>query len=486
VRNNAEEYVADINQLYQYAHYSMLMPQLHRKIFAITQQGESAFSLSYATTELQQAEINDKIFSRLAQQTAFGNSNEAQRRLYFDTQIAKGDYEFTTYDEYLVAKAFEFHLKSAHRVEVLGDDVMRPHLGFSNSDFQHFTAALLAFSDHLITLGQAYYDAMEKATDEEAKNLLMVECIECTSCCMTYETLDTLQRLSQLSVAVFNAILPYFCLEYEKPSRPELFAKGIATDAYLPPFILTTNRIIFSPYALRYYYAFNNVLLSLKKSPLFDNHLSLHLEPVMIRQTIRLFAHFENIQTKANVHFPGSEMDLMVLSEKESVCLAFQMKATLAPSSTRTMNSVQTRSEEGIEQINLFSALDPATQHKVIEDAFQKKISPLRIIHVLMVRSSAGQEKIWSSGKNIVNYDFLCGLLGKKRKAANTSFENFQTEIQQYMEELIASSSVTTTEEVLQLNGLSIRFPDQQFNDADLIGINLRNAAAMGDFFTAC
>jgi hypothetical protein len=56
-----------------------------------------------------------------------------------------------------------------------------------------------------------------------------------------------------------------------------------------------------------------------------------------------------------------------------AICLVLQVKATIAPDSSRTVDRVQQGALEGVQQINHFRALENDTKQEIINKAFDIK-----------------------------------------------------------------------------------------------------------------
>ncbi len=75
----------------------------------------------------------------------------------------------------------------------------------------------------------------------------------------------------------------------------------------------------------------NNILYSVNKkdTKTFDQELSGHLEPTLINQLNYIFTSLCDVQIRKNVNYPGSEIDLLVFSPSENICLVIQVKVLI-------------------------------------------------------------------------------------------------------------------------------------------------------------
>lgn len=478
--NNDEQFLADLNFLYQYGHFAMLMPQIHRDVFAIEKK-EECFILSYKTPESTAAELKDKVLSCLAQENTFSLRFESQLKLYLYKKILSGNFDIDAKDGFWINRIYEHHLTYSHRNEVLPDEIAKEHLGFTNADFDRFWAGMKAMGDFMHLLGRTFKG--EAVQHLETQEFFISEHIEWSVC--THDLMSffgNVKKITGLGDKEFNAILSYYCLIYERPENQEITSRAFCKDdGFFPPFTLTKHHVIYSPLLIRYFNPFNNILYSMskKQQAVFDNKISSCLEPTLVAKAINLFNGIRGLKALANINYHEGEIDFMVLSEQERTCLCFQVKATIAPSSTRGLFRVETRSLEGIEQIERFEHLTEEEKTKIINTAFGVNLPMIDTIGILMVSASAGSSASWEKPIPICNLSLLSGLLGKKTKEGNFDISNFSNELTAYLEELIGISKWQVTDEKITFEELQLQFPDISFDDHSLIARNLSNMAAL-------
>jgi hypothetical protein len=259
----------------------------------------------------------------------------------------------------------------------------------------------------------------------------------------------------------------------------EFVSKSNVGEGFLPPITFIDKSILFSPHALRYLLSFNNILYSInqKDKKIFDNKVSHQLEPVLIGQLKYLFLRFPGLELKENVHFRGSEMDLFVLNKSEHVCLAIQVKTTIAPDSARSVARVESRISEALIQIKKFENLPQNDALKLINDTFDSNLDKVKIINLIIVRSSAGSIKGWEINEQyrILNYSMLAMLLYDKLESNNNEFLNFDNEILDKQKELIIDSNWKVDWETLQIGEFEIEFPNIHFESEGILSKYIRS-----------
>jgi len=481
--NDREQFADDVQALYVYSHFCMIMPQIHREVFSVSEVDGKSFKLDYRKEKTKEAETKDKLLSVLSQQMAIQFPDTQVLRRYLVEKVRMKDFEVGDKDYLWIKSMYVHHYRTMCRVQILTDEVLELHLHFSNNDYRHFTAVIVAFSDFFIELGRSCRDAVDEQNLAEADTLVQQH-IEWTACSLEYGVLDNMRIICGLQEERFNTLLSYYSQIYGVAQDPKYVSRAMCADGFLPPFVLTGSSVMFSPLAVRHLHPFSNLLYSVSKrqQSLFDNQISKHLEPVLINQTDRLFSSFNGIQTKANENYPGGEIDYMVLSESENVCICFQVKATLTPSSSRTLERVEGRSMEGCDQIDRFESLPVDVRDKIINNAFGTALNDVKILSVLLVRSSAGSEKIWGTGKSIVNYNVLTGMLSNKKSKGDNSFAYFDKEIDEYLAEMLVIANPVVNSEKFDIQDVSIEFPDISMNDLDARARNGVHCMGFPDF----
>ena len=472
LKTGSKEYLEDINFLNAYAHFSMLMPQFYRGTLKVVSIDNNKIKLDYSDNFIKDAELIDKLYSTIALPITI-SSNQYGLKEYTDSKAKNREYNVNDKDFKLIKQVYDFHLQVSINVEVLPDELIEDVLGFTNLDYKKFVSALKAFSDYFILLARSYKEQVNDNNSDKDNEKLMSEYMEWSVCCLNNKTLGWFIAISGLTQSKFDLILSYFIDIYSNNSELEFDSKSYVGDGFLTPITVLDKSILFSPHGLRYLLSFNNILYSINKNDkkIFDNKISHQLEPVLIRQLKYLFAQFSGLDLKENVHFKGSEMDLFVLNKSEQVCIAIQVKTTIAPDSSRSVARVESRISEALDQINKFENLNQNEALKLINDTFDSNLDEVKIINLIVVRSSAGSNKGWKINEQyrILNYSMLAMLLCDKLKSNNNDFFNFENEILDTQKELIKDSNWGVDWETLQIGEFEIEFPNIHFESKNIL-----------------
>lgn len=478
LRTGKKEYLEDINFLNAYAHFCLLMPQIHRGTLEVKSIEEKKIKIDYANESVKESELIDKLYSTISLPISFSFKDSEKVKEYTDSKAQKREFKFNGADFVYIKQIYEFHLKISINIEVLTDEVASAHIGFSNIDFRRFISCLKAFSDYFILLARSYKEKVNENNLNEDNEKLMSEYMEWSTCCLNYKTIGWFIGMSELSADTFYNILSYFIDIYSNNTGQNFLSKAATGEGYQPPITLLEDSILFSPHSLRYLLSYNNILYSINKNEkkLFDEKISSHLEPVLINQVEYLFEPFKNIECKKNVNFEGSEIDLLVLSKEEKICLSFQIKATISPDSSRSVARVQDRTIEALNQINIFQDTGKKYQLELINNTFGTNLDEIKILNFILVRSCAGSEKSWEINKTyrILNYVLLARLLCEKLNSSDFGFKYFDKEILVKQNELIEISKWDTSYENLKIGDYEIEFPNIDFNDISILSQNLK------------
>jgi hypothetical protein len=478
LKTGNKQFLEDISFLIAYAHFSLLMPQIHRNVLSVNQVSEFCFELDFANDNIKNSELIDKLYSTISLQISFSSKEIDNIKLHTDKKAKERENNFDGYDFQLINKLFEHHKKFFINIQVLPDDIIESKLGFNHNDFILFSSALKAYSDYFIILARSYKEQInEEQYSPEENDKLMSEYMEWSVCCLKYQALGWFLGTSGLKKDKFDVILSYFIDIYSNKTGIQLIENSSCGDGYLPPITLIEKSIIFSPHALRYLVNFNNILYSInqKNKKLFNDEISQHLEPTLINQLEYLFSEFNDLEIRKNVTYTKSEIDMLLLSKKENICITIQVKTTIAPDSTRSVARVQDRTLEAFKQINIFESLSNQEKKDIVNREYDINIDDIKFINLIVVRSCAGSDQAWEINDKykIINYSLISKVLCDKLKNKDFEFSNFEDEISTKQKELIDTSNWRIEYETLKIDKYEIKFPNIFFDDNKIIPHNL-------------
>jgi hypothetical protein len=458
-------YAKDINFLNAAAHYSLLMPQFHRSTMTITSKDDDKhYTIDFPSDAVRDAEIMDRALSYISLQMVIEHPYKDKLSDYLSAKVDAGNQEINGTDFAWVKTIYDFYYRTLINVKVLPDAVFEQQIGVSYDEYYRFSAAMRAFASFFIALGRTYYHKINMDDPQPNADELMLEYIEWTICSFNHKVIGWVQGMCELDSEKFKKVISYFLSIYSDTTAEGFYSESYSGDGYFPPVIWQDDSILFSPHAWKYMLTPNNILYSINKldANRFSRDISHHLEPSLISQLEYIFKSIPDVKSRPNINYPGSEVDLMVMKESENVVISMQVKATIAPDSARTVQRVEGRALEGIEQIEFWEKQSTAEQETIINNHFGTKLKDIKIIHVLLMRSSAGSADAWARNEQypIANYSLLGWLLAGKKETGNGSLLHFDDEIRAAQKEIVAMSDSKIEMETLSIGEYSITFPN--------------------------
>jgi hypothetical protein len=480
------KYMQDVNFIIAYAHFCLLMPQVRKNMLCVTKiDGEDIF-LEYPSDEVRKSESIDRLYGYLSLQIIMPYRDENKINQFVLSKVKNSENSITANDFILIKEIQEHYKKYFILVKPLPNEVFEQVTGLTYDEYHSFCATVRAFCDFFIRLGRAYYNSVDKKRNNEIDDHLMSEYFEWLVCCLNFKTLGWFAGISDISIKKLDNIISYYLQIYSDTTGEEFQEKSSCGEGYFPPFLLMEQSIIYSPQACKYLLTLNNILYSINKKQkrIFDEEISKHLEPTLICQLQYVFSFLKKVTIVKNVTFDGGELDLIVLSEVENVAICIQVKSTIAPDSSRTVERVTDRALEGIEQIKLFDSFESEVKQEIINTAFGKKLKNTKLINLLVVRSCAGSVKAWSFNDKykIVNYSLLAWIIASKIESFNLNITAIKEEIGTAQDNLLKSGNVQEVYETLIIGKLKIKFPNLNSDIQPLFSMNIKSLKYMREF----
>lgn len=486
LKGSDQKYMDDINFLNAYAHFSMLMPQIRRDVLKVNDIKEDNISITYFDKKTIYAETIDRLYSYLALQMSLSYRDEGEIEEWVDRKAKENSHSMEGGDFHLINKIYNHYNTYYHFIKPLPDDIFEKMTGITYKEYHSLSAVIKAFSDYFIKLGRAYKKAVNPGNTSELNDELMSEYFEWSVCTLNFKTLGWFSGMTGISLAKLDNYLSFYMQIYSNTTGQAFLEKSFYGEGYFPPFILFEDAVIFSPHACIAMTSVNNILYSLNKlqKKFFDEEISKHLEPALICQLEYIFSFIPGIKLVKNINYEGGEMDLMALSENENTAICMQVKSTIAPDSSRTVERVNDRVLEGIEQINHFDKFDKIAKQDIINGAFGKELSKTKIINIIVVRSCAGTSEAWENNKKnkIINYPLLAWLLSNKIEKGSTSITAFDEEIEYAQNNLIDIGATKEVFDKLKIGKYTITFPNLNSEFQNVISMNLKALKFMKDF----
>ncbi len=479
------KYINDQLFLNAYAHYSLLMPQFHRGTFKVVEAGEKNFRIEFTDANYERAETLDRLYSYTSLSFAVSYPKMDEIRNVLLVKAAQFDNTVGMWEAGNMKLMAQFYKRTSLNIQVLPDKVLESELGFSFDQYLSFCAAVRAYTTFSNELARAYFSQVTRK-DPEKDDQYNIEHMEWSVCCLNKNAIGHILTISELKMDVFKKIFEYFLTIHLDSTQDNFQEKGHCGDGYFPPFIWLEKWILFSSIGTQQMLSFNNILYSVNKKTQkqFAEKISPSLEPTLIQQMEYVFSQVSGIKVQKNINYHGGEIDFVVLSEHENAALCFQVKGTVAPDSARTVQRVESRAQEGMDQLARFDALTSQEKDTIINNAFGTTLSGINLQNILMIRSCAGSATVWVKNDKypILNYALLGNIISRKISKQDNSIIDFTATIHRLQDEMIERSKSHIVYDNLKIGDYEIEFPNVDSEMNFIIKMHTQTLGVLKEF----
>lgn len=438
--------------LMSYAHYSELMPEVHRSRWRVERDVDT-FVLHHPDASFKVAEARDVVLAELALQ--FMVPPPPNHQPAFDKMVAREQLDpvacamlVDTYARYFIHAAFEEAALSA--------DALKVALGVSKDEFHRFRAVWFAIAE--FCLGMA--DAVERRAQQEGAQSdpkFVGELNEWTGPMLSQAFLDGLALgISRLSPESYDALMKIFSLD------PSAGLQNAAGDGFIPPLLRMGSYYLFSPHMVRVLMASRNVLYVVNKRDRtrFDALVSSSLEPTLVHDAAELFRKIDGVLVAPNVSWKGSEIDLLVFDPKANAVLHIQAKAPIPVEGARMVRSLEDHVRKGFEQLAQFRALPSTERDRIVSQAVGAEVRDVCVIDVLLSRTCLGTQRVWKDavGIAVVNIPLLREVLQRMNERGDR-LDRFEEVARETLDAIVADVVLEWRDGTIELGKHSVRVP---------------------------
>jgi hypothetical protein len=377
---------AQLQRLAAYAHFSELMPQVHRDLYTIGRSNNS-FVLDFKP-DFASAEAQDILLSELA--LGFGVAasyleGEFERLCEFpESKESKVDVN-------TLKTLYAHNLETIFDLPLISDAALVSLIGVPHANFEKFQAAVWATADYALGMAATLFRRWRKGGGID--NEIEYEAYQWTLPCWDHEyTFSLWELLSGLPSLTVARLADAFAIDFTKGNK-QTKRSG---DGFFPPLILVPGAVMFVPDLVLNFVHLRNVLYGIQKADpkAFDKIVSKELEPKLLSVMAALFGKFHNVRVIKNVVWTSGEtkgeIDLLVVDVKSKIALQLQVKAPLAPHGQRMVARLETRVQEGIAQLQRFRTLPAHEIDRIINQACCTNLTDIEILDVLACRAAFG------------------------------------------------------------------------------------------------
>lgn len=399
--------VEELQQLIYYAHFCELMPEVRRGYYEV-QKTNKGFELIHPNENFSRAEEYDILLTELSLAFVIDKPpNLSQELIMLAGQLPKIDLALM---HTVLAKLFQYRSNSIREVTLLEPIAFETSIGVTWDEFCRVRTALFAYADYSVGLANALEFIWLNENDGVIKEKLFNEFYEWIA---VFNNKDFLMAffeiLANVDESVIERVLSFFTIDFEKHDFENV------GEGFFPPLTYYSHSYLFSPYILRLMLSARNILYVLNKrhSTQFDNLISHHLEPTLIKQASAILETLPDLKIVSNKNWSNGEFDLLVYQSSSNTVLHVEAKAPIPPQGARMTRAVENRSKEGIKQLNRFQGLPQNERDFVISEIFNTQAENVHCVSVLLCRAGLGTHSVWELGKDItiLNLQLLNGVV---------------------------------------------------------------------------
>lgn len=400
-----------------YGHFCELMPEVHRGYYLVEGDEEAGFHLKHPSADFAGQEALDIVLSELSL-TVVLNAPEPFFADLFDSLAQT--VPFCDFGE--MDKAFgilnEHYRRFFNEPPFLTEEGYLAAAGVGIDEFVRFRAALIAMADFARGMAAAIDRRIRREGDPD--NKLWKEMLEWISVCwMDAPFFGFLKGLSELDLDKLERLVSLFSVDF----RPGKKSGAHARDGFFPPLARLEGAVLYNPDMLKLFMTARNIVFAVRHQDekLFDDMVSKHLEPSLVRQAVDLLGAVPGLDVVVaydwNKGGRKGDMDMLVYSAAENTALHVQAKAAIPPSGARMVQAIEGRAREGLDQLKRLRELSQGDRDTILSQALGREVSGVEIIDVLLSRSCFGTSKVWSKLGNVVplNLTLLAGVTKSAR-----------------------------------------------------------------------
>jgi len=378
--------------LIQCATLHIVFPQIHRGLYTITADGENASRIHYSSERAASLERRDVLLTNLSLPFVVPKKKASAEFLQAAVRRLNRGERLTPSRALNEIRTVYAEDGLLYREDALVPDEVFVQLGFSSAiAFRQIRRAFVA-------LAQVYLNAtrlVDRFLEERHQYAAAGDHLW-IGIAMERISRDGLHALifeiCGVAGADFEKFLEFFV--------GDAGTKKIS-NSFMPPFWSIGEHIYFMPGALPTLLGQRNLLISIQNDPCkrrrydFDKQISNLFEPTLIARA-REYFHSSGFLSKTECGFADRSIDLVVYCQKSNIVLTIQAKATLPPENARMVERLQTRVNEGLDQIEVFDRIDENTKLQLFNTWFPEAVSVgVRHIRAVLVNSSFGSFSAW-------------------------------------------------------------------------------------------
>lgn len=422
--------------LFRYALFSEISPYIRKEVY-IPKINNKVLRLEY-NKNYYDYELKDTVLTSLA--TGFSATDDLKNYEVYDHHIRRIlDNKFNS--GFVISEVSEYkEWYKAYRFDDLtvSEDVYLT-LGLTKTEYIEFQSFWLGLTTYYIKKFESIIRYL-KRTGDDNNPVLNNEMLRTASINLSKDMFYTTfsESLIGISKDKFKKLMKLFSFNTNN--------KLTLLDGYYPVFFEYEDSYLFSPFSVRVNMSPRNLLYLLNKNYLdiFNNEVSEHLEPQLISHCISLFAKINSLEIESNINWSKKgEFDIIAYDTIHNNVLHFQAKGTIPVEGARMTRNLESRMQEGIDQISKFNQESQSKKESIISDIFKHKISNPNYINILLGWGGFGTYKIWKTINEEKIVPLNLAILNHfiKNIEDNYDFNNFYNDINNIINLLVDSTN---------------------------------------------
>jgi hypothetical protein len=449
--------------LLTYGHFSEVMPEVHRGYYSVQGDATTGFTLKHATQNFAEYEVQDIVLNEIS--LSFVAASPSMDKSLFDQQAKTAPKSDLGLESQILTSVYEYYRTRLSEPPILTEAGYVQATGASRDEFERFRAALFAIADYCKGIAEALTRRLQQ---EGFPDTVWEELLEWLSVNWTESFfVGRLKVMTGLEFDLLNRLLSTFSLDFRATKK----LKHQAGDGFFPPLAKLEEAYLFNPDLLKVFLPARNVLYALSRTDKkhYNDFVSQHLEPELIRAAAELFSSFDELEIRTNHKWAQGEFDLLIYSKTENTALHIQAKAAIPPQGARMVQAVESRTSEGIEQLKRFRELAPREQDAVLSDALKYDVRNVEIVDVLLSRSCFGTDRVWSAiGTAVpVNLSLLKSIV-MKSTGRSIALKGFADTARTELIRIVQLARPQFVDKQLVFEQTSLRLPMLELNMHDL------------------
>lgn len=460
-------------ELLSYAHLCELIPEVRKGYYRVDQRN-GGFDLHHVSPEFAEAEVRDILLSELA--LAFMDVRPPSLWNEFDllagaAKLRGPDRRLGITASKLVPQVLSIQYEHAfkHIIEppLLTDEGFAAAAGIAQEEFFRLRAALLAMAAFCSGMRASIRRRIER--DGESEHLLR-EYNEWINVFWKEDYFyEMISQMSGMGRAELESAISFYTFDLRPgiADRDRSIAK--ASEGFTPPLMRLPGCVLFSPDVLLRFVTGRNIgyILNRIDRERFDDCVSHHLEPQLIASAVELLKDVPGLEIIEDVLWEKGQIDLLIYIPSRNIALHIQAKGAIPPQGARMTRAIETRVEEAFDQLKRFRKLNSTEQSQILSNAVKHPVIEATIVDVVLLRSCAGTEKIWSKrGESCILTLPILSAIARKAEVEERPdpIADCKAQSDNYISDLIRAANPRWERGSITVDGVEVTMPLLKLN----------------------